>query len=88
MSEVFVSQLGAGDIAVVKRLGKTGRPYCAVVVNVGYRDIVLTWDSGVCAEVLGISQHDLYMLPAPMEKVVARLSEFGGDDNDCDVKGF
>ena len=80
MSEAFVSQLKEGDIAVVKRFGKTGRPYIAVVVNVGYREIVLSWDSGVCAEVLGISQYELYNLPAPMERVVARLSDFGGHD--------
>ena len=80
MSERFVSSLKEGDIAVVKRVGKTGRPYCAVVVNVGYREIVLTWDSGVCAEVLGISQYELYILRAPMEKVVAQLSDLGGDD--------
>lgn len=80
MSEVFVSQLKEGDVAVVKRLGKTGRPYAAVVVNVGYRDIVLTWDSGVCAEVLGVSQYELYNMPAPMERVVARLYPIGGGD--------
>lgn len=80
MSVGFVSSLKEGDIAVVKRVGKTGRPYCAVVVNVGYREIVLSWDSGICAEVLGISQYELYNIPVPMEKVVARLSDFGGDD--------
>lgn len=80
MSEGFVSSLKQGDIAVVKRVGKRGRPYCAVVVNVGYREIILTWDSGVCAEVLSISQYELYNLPAPMEKVVARLSDLGGGD--------
>lgn len=80
MSEGFVSQLKEGDIAVVKRLGKTGRPYTAVVVNVGYREIILTWDSGICAEVLGVSQYELYNMPAPTERVVARLYPIGGED--------
>lgn len=46
-----------------KALGKSGRPYTCILVDLGYREIVLTFDSSVCAEILDLSARELAALP-------------------------
>lgn len=47
----------------VKKSGKTGRKYCALYVDLGYRKIPLCFDRGVCSEILNISLRDISELP-------------------------
>ena len=46
-----------------KALGKSGRPYTCISVDLGYREIVLTFDGSVCAEILDLSARELAALP-------------------------
>lgn len=47
-----------------KRLSeKTQRPFDCIYVDVGYRKIMLTFDRGVCSEILQMSMSELYSIP-------------------------
>ena len=50
---------------VVKKAisAKTGKPYSCVVLKMGYRDAVLSFDYNLCAEALRMSIPDLFDLP-------------------------
>ena len=50
---------------------KTQRPFDCIYVDAGYREIKLTFDRCVCAEILRISMSELYSIP------VATLYELG-----------
>lgn len=50
---------------VVKKAvsSKTGKPYTCLVLKMGYRDAVLSFDFNLCAEALRMSISDLFDLP-------------------------
>lgn len=48
-----------GSIELIHRKGKKERDYYALVVNLGYANKFLTFDSGVIAELLGILPRQL-----------------------------
>jgi hypothetical protein len=45
-----------------KALNKSGKHYDCVYVDLGYRIIYFTFDSSVCADLLGISSRELSLL--------------------------
>ena len=48
-------------IYVVKKiLIKTGAPYVALIIDLGYRKAVLSYDYNLCAEVLKMSLAQMY----------------------------
>lgn len=48
-------------LIVKKGIGKnSGKPYAMLVLDVGYRQINLSFDITVCAEALGITPVELY----------------------------
>lgn len=53
-----------------KAMGKSGKPYHCLEVNMGYGKEVLFVGDAVCANILGISQKELAALPCPTEKVL------------------
>lgn len=47
------------ELKVVVKNGKNGKPYTALVMELGYRQAFLSFDRNLCAELLGISVPDL-----------------------------
>ena len=47
------------ELKVVVKNGKNGKPYTALVMDLGYRQAFLSFDRDLCAELLGVSVLDL-----------------------------
>lgn len=53
-----------------KQIGKNGKPFDCIAVDLGYSTEILTFNSAVCANVMGVSQKELAALPVPTERVL------------------
>lgn len=60
-------------IFVEKRTAKSGKIYTCFVVDLGYCEKILSFDSNVCAEILGISARDLSNKPVGYKVDIATL---------------
>lgn len=58
------------NIFVTRNNSKTGKPYFALVANLGYRQAVLTFDTSLIAELLGVSVAELYTLECIHDNVI------------------
>lgn len=47
------------ELKVVVKNGKNGKPYTALVMELGYRQAFLSFDRNLCAELLRVSVPDL-----------------------------
>lgn len=50
-------------IFIEKRTSKSGKVYTCFVVDLGYCEKILSFDSNVCAEILGITNRELSEKP-------------------------
>lgn len=64
----------------VKKSEKTGRCYCALYVDLGYRKVPLNFDRGVCSEILGISIREVSELPEGFSVCVGSI-DYGSIDS-------
>ena len=62
-------------IYVTRNNSKNGKPYFALVVNLGYRQAVLSFDTSLIAEILDISVAELYTLDCIHDNVVRYVTE-------------
>lgn len=59
-------------LKIVKNVGKkSGKEYLALQIDLGYRNVVLSFDSAVIAEVSGLSFADLHAIKIGEDKIIA-----------------